>query len=83
MIGKWKAKRVGGYDPGPPKHSGNGAQFEYCWIRAKKNSGSVQAAIEVMGEDRVKDLAAIWWRYGIAHESGRMLLKPDGTDYDD
>lgn len=19
MIGKWKAKRVGGYDPGPPK----------------------------------------------------------------
>ena len=61
--------------------SGNSSQFEYCWIRAKKNSGSVQAAIELMGEERAKDLAAIWWRYGIAFEEGRLLLNPDGTDY--
>jgi hypothetical protein len=65
------------------KHSGNGPQFEYCWIRAKKNSMSVQVAIEVMGEDRAKDLAAIWWRYGIASESGQLLLNPDGSDYED
>ena len=65
------------------EHSGNGPQFEYCWIRAKKNSGSVQAAIELMGEERAKDLAAIWWRYGISHESGHLLLNPDGADYDD
>lgn len=64
-------------------HSGNGLQFEYCWIRAKKNSGSVQAAIELVGEDRIKDLAAIWWRYGIQHERGHLLLKPDGTDYEE
>jgi hypothetical protein len=63
------------------EYSGNGPQFEYCWIRAKKNSGTVQSAIELIGEERVKDLAAIWWRYGIAHESGRLLLNPDGSDY--
>lgn len=65
------------------EHSGNGAQFEYCWIRAKKHSGSVQAAIELMGEDRAKDLAAIWWRFGISYEQGHLLLNSDGTDYED
>lgn len=65
------------------EHSGNGLQFEYAWIRAKRNSGSVQAAIELMGEERTKDLAAIWWRYGIAHESGKLLLNPDGSDFAD
>jgi hypothetical protein len=63
--------------------SGTGQQFEYCWIRAKKNSGSVQAAIELMGEDRAKDLATIWWRYGIKFEQGQLLLNSDGTDYSD